>query len=481
MAPNRDTQTLILQLKKTIDSWRKEAMGISSDPNVLHWQKVNIESFASVLEDLNLSPTDLRRARDGYPTIAETVLHKVTFLANELHNLESDIRLGPLSPEIAQAAALKIEEQCLEVKPDIDKILGFHKILAGSSKTLKEKLNFYSFLPQARMQASGKNKSLFETGYSIFLTVSDKRDIEHDENVTNIFSYLAKVSKLQKAIEETEVPALPPIATSFLDQQLTLCEEACKQVKLFISFVGDYFQAELDEIEFFQKNLESLKSQPLTELLLEIQSQTDAASKCLQRFTHKKFLLEDIQKAKRLLNYTEQLHKALNDHFISYLAGQVETRNGLLNPQTLAIARSKKYFTGVKGLWRFIRMLLFSMNVNALISRDELEEKITEAVSDCSFFFGQESQDNHKISSFIDNFFSEYKRPFPHDELTDMTRKCIVTYATILEKVFIKYQPPLDKNSDDNEQNRVMSLGRLSSKIEIQADNLKKYRQKFEN
>ena len=41
MAPNKDTQAQILQLKKTLTAWRKEATGISSDPNVLHWQKVD--------------------------------------------------------------------------------------------------------------------------------------------------------------------------------------------------------------------------------------------------------------------------------------------------------------------------------------------------------------------------------------------------------------------------------------------------------
>ncbi|MBU0682647.1 MAG: hypothetical protein KKD73_14620, partial [Proteobacteria bacterium] len=392
MTQDKDTNTLLSQLKKTLETWRQRAQGISTDPNVLHWQKVNIESFASVLEDLGLSSTNLRRARDNYPDLAQKVLQRVAFLSNELHNLESDIRLGPLPLEIAQASALKIEDQCKELKPDINILFGYHKTLVDSSKTLKENLNFHSFIPQARMQASGKTKSLFETGYSIYLTVAANQDMEHEENITNMFTYIDKVTKLQAAIEQTAIPAaLPPIVAAFLKQQLKLCIEGCKQVRLFINFVSDYFQSEMDYIKSFQRNLDRLKAQPLTELLLEIQSQTDGASKCIQAFTHKKFLMDDIQKTSLLLSSVETFHRILTTDFIPYLESQVDKKNGLLNPHTIAAARSRKYFTGLKGLWRFVRMLLLSMNVNAFISTEELEEKIAKAIGSCSFFFKQEA------------------------------------------------------------------------------------------
>ncbi|MBU0679889.1 MAG: hypothetical protein KKD73_00555, partial [Proteobacteria bacterium] len=134
--------------------------------------------------------------------------------------------------------------------------------------------------------------------------------------------------------------------------------------------------------------------------------------------------------------------------------------------------------TGLKGLWRFVRMLLLSMNVNAFISTEELEEKIAKAIGSCSFFFKQEAEDSEKISMFIDNFFSDFKRPFPHDELIAMTKKSIVTYATILEKVFFKYKPKQPVSDDDDQV--VMALGRLAAKIEIRTDTLMKYREKFE-
>lgn len=481
MTQHKETNTLILQLRRTLETWQQRAQSISSDSNVLHWTKVNIESFASVIENLGLSPSDLRQARDNYPDLTQKVLQRIAFLTNELHNLESDIKLGPLAPEVAQANALQIEEQCKELKPDAYRLFGFHKVLTEGSKTLKENLNFYSFLPQARLQASGKSKSLFETGYTIYLTVADSPDFEHDENVTNIFSYLDRLARLHKAIEETEIPPLlPAMVSSFLDHQLDLCLQGCKQVRLFINFISDYFQAEMGQIDSFQENLDHLKAQPLTELLLEIQSQTDAASRCIQRFTHKKFLMEDIQKADRLLYYVETFHHMLTTHFIPYLEVQVDKKNGLLNPQTLATARSQKYFTGLKGLWRFVRMLLFSMGINTLISQEELEEKIAQAIKACSLFFNQEAQNSAEINMFVGDFFTEFKQPFPYDELVDITKKCIVTYATILEKVFIKYKPKQEV-SDGEQQQTPLSLGRLSAKIEVRTETLDKYRKKFEN
>jgi hypothetical protein len=308
--------------------------------------------------------------------------------------------------------------------------------------------------------------------------VAGNQDIEHDENITNMFIYIDKVAKLQEAIERTVIPAtLPLIVAAFLNQQLKLCVGGCNQVRLFINFISDYFQSEMDYIKSFQTHLDHLKTQPLTELLLEIQSQTDGASKCIQAFTHKKFLMDDIQKTSLLLTSVETFHRILTTDFIPYLESHVDKKNGLLNPHTIAAARSREYFTGMKGLWRFVRMLLFSMSVNTFISTVELEEKIAKAIGSCSFFFKQEAKDSEKISMFIDNFFSDYKRPFPHDELIAMTKKSIVTYATILEKVFFKYKP---KQPEDDDNQGVMALGRLSAKIEIRTDTLMKYREKFE-
>lgn len=479
MTQNKDATILLSQLKRLLETWRRQAQAISSDHNVLQWKNVNIDSFASVIKDLGLSSTNLHLARDNYPGLAQEVLQRVAFFLNELYNLESDMKIGPLTPTIVLPTTLKIEEQCKEIKPDIDQLLRYHKTLVQGSKVLKENLNFYSFIPQARLQASGKQKSLFETGYTIYLTVSANPDFEHEEDVTNMFTYLDKVIKLQKAIEQTEIPALPAMARSFLDEQFKLCLAGCEQVKMFIHFVSDYFQVEINAVKSFQEKLDRLKKQSLTELLLEIPSQTDAASKCLQGFTHKKFLMEDLQKACGLLSSVETFHHMLATHFIPYLEIQVEKKNGLLNPETLATVRSRKYFTGIKGLWRFIRMLLGATGAQSIISQKELEEKITAAINACSFFFLQEYQDNNDINTFIDNFFTNYKHPFPHDELVDTTKKCIIIYATILEKVFLKYKQKQPENNNEHGEN-TMALGRLAEKIVTRAENLQKYRQKFE-
>ncbi len=480
MTEQNQAKSLITQLNKTVSSWRQLAEGITTDQNVLHWQKVNIESFNTVIESLNLNPVELRKARDNYADLAYKALQRLALSANELNNLESDMKLGPLAPDVALAAAQKIEEQCQELKPDIDTLASFHKTLVESSKTLKENLNFLTFLPQARLQAAGKNKSLFETGYSIYLTITDDEEVEHDENVTNMFRYFARAAKLHDTIAQTEVPPLPAMVTSFVDQQIKVCLDGCEQVKYFITFVGDYFKTEFETIKSFQSRLDNLKEQSLTEVLLEIPSQTNAASKCIQGFSHKKFLLEEIQKANQLLSSIETFHDTLTNSFFPYLVTQVDKKNGLLNPATLARARSKKYFTGFKGLWRFILMLLFSFGANTLISHEELEEKIEEAIRRCSFYFKQTNEENVLINQFTDDFFSEYKQPFPHDELVAITKKCIVTYATILEKVFIKYKSK-QAIIDEDQPQASLALGRLGAKIEIRTENLEKYRKKYED
>jgi hypothetical protein len=79
----------------------------------------------------------------------------------------------------------------------------------------------------------------------------------------------------------------------------------------------------------------------------------------------------------------------------------------------------------------------------------------------------------------MDKLFSDYKRPFPHDELADITKKCIVTYATILDKVFLKYKPK-QTDPDDLLWGDIIPLGTLAAKIKHHSENLMKFRQKFE-
>ncbi|PLX47814.1 MAG: hypothetical protein C0613_12850 [Desulfobulbaceae bacterium] len=479
MTHENGTSTLINSLKQSLETWHRQTQTISSDPNALNWKRVNIESFTSVIENLGLSSIKLRRARDSFAELIQEILHQITLLSNALHNLESDIKHGQMAPEIAKAAAHKIEEQCQELKQEMDKLLDHHKILVEGCKTLKENLNFYTFLPQARQLSSGKQKSVFETGYTIYLTVADDPDVEHNENVRNIFTYLGKVKKLQENIEQTKLPPLPAMVSSFVKQQLNICRSSCEQVHFFIHFVSDYFQSEKAHIKAFHDNLNQLKSHSLTELLLEIPSQTEVAGRCIQRFTHKKFLMDEIQKAYRLLLFVEYFLDLLTTDFIPYLQKQVSRKNGLLNPQTLAMARSRSYFNGIRGLWRFVRMLLFSFSAQSLISQNILEEKIAEAINTCPTFFSTESPDNNQTTSFINSFFDEYKSPFPRDELVDITKKSMLTYASILFKVFHKFKAEPEEGVE--EEHRVMTLGRLSDKIEIRAENLRKYREKFEN
>ena len=199
MTQDKDTNTLILRLGQTLETWRLRAQSVSSDPNVLHWQKVKIESFASVIKDLGLSAMDLSQARNNYPRLAQEILQQINLLLNDLNNLKSDIKLGPLPPEIALATAQKIEGKCKELKPDIDQLFAYHNTLKESSAILKEKLNFYSFLPQARQQADPKTKALFQSGYVVYMTVSDPADIEQDETIKNMFRYLHKVSKIKES------------------------------------------------------------------------------------------------------------------------------------------------------------------------------------------------------------------------------------------------------------------------------------------
>ena len=85
--------------------------------------------------------------------------------------------------------------------------------------------------------------------------------------------------------------------------------------------------------------------------------------------------------------------------------------------------------------------------------------------------FALDEEKSQQIKSG-ESYFIQYNAPFPHDELMEVAKKCLITYGTILEKVMFRYKVP------EGNVNHY-SLGRLSGKIEVRKANLKKYRQKL--
>lgn len=101
-----------------------------------------------------------------------------------------------------------------------------------------------------------------------------------------------------------------------------------------------------------------------------------------------------------------------------------------------------------------------------------LEEKLRDLLVNCNKFFNQKEEDLKQMTTFIESYFNMYNAPFPHDELIDVGKKCLVTYGTLLEKVMFRFKE--EKNNP-----KKYSLGHLSGKIEVRMSNLKKYRKKL--
>ena len=453
-----------------LKEFEKEAKEISINKDVLAWQKVNIDSFTEVIEALGL-PDNLRQARDTYPAIASSVLKSIAGLQNSIANLNADIKLGPLPAIKAIPQAQKIEFETLELKPSLEKLHQCKAALESSTIVLKKNLNLTTLLPLARELATGKKKSVFETGFSIYLITTREAGFE-EEGQINMYSFFDKATLLQKEITELNVQGLSTMASDMINRQIRLCHDGLQEVKDFILFVEDYIKKDTENINIFHAQLAELQRQPLTDILFNIPAETEKVGACIRDFTHKKFLLEEVDRATQLLLMIKKFYQLLKDHFLDYLLEQNSLENGLLNPDTLAQARSAHFFNGINGFWRTVRIFWGTLSGKEAISQEILKEKLNLIMTECSHYFGHQQEDYESLAAFIESHFNTYNAPFPHDELIEFAKKCLMTYGTILEKVMFRYK------ADKNETNSY-SLGRLSGKIEVRTTNLQKYRKKL--
>ena len=466
----QEAKDILNQCELKLSTFRKQAKEISRNKDVLAWQKVNIDSFLDIIEGLGL-PNNLRQSRDTYPKIAQTVLKEITTIKNNLENLNADIKLGPLPANKAISQAKKIKQHIAQLFPAMEK-LHYCKInLESSSKALKEKLNLTTLLPLARDMATGKKKSVFETGFQIYLLTAREANFPEEDRI-NMYSYFDQAVLLQKKITNLKIEGLSKMALSMINQQLRLCSDGLQEVKDFILFIEYYVKKDMEHINIFHVKLAKVTQQPLTDILFNIPAETEKVGACIRDFTHKKFLLEEIDRATQLLLMIENFYQILKDHFLDYLKKQNSLEHGLLNPLTLSKVRAHNYFNGITGSWRMIRMLLGGVNNQETLSEEILQKKLQDLMENCTDFFGYEDDDPQKISTFVNSYFDQYNSPFPRDEIIEIAKKCLITYGTILEKVMFRYKIETDDTKS-------YSLGRLSGKIEVRMANLKKYREKL--
>ncbi len=475
MTKHQDAIRILNKCQKFLTSCRQEAISISKDPHVLQWQEVNIDSFMEIITALGL-PITLRQTRDKYPAMAKELLASVTSQDNSINNLLADVKHGGQNEKSILAQAKQINRHCQTITPFLKKLQSCRGDLQQASITLKENLSMHTLLPIARGQVTGKKRGLLESGYEVYLTITQDQNTDIETTtLVNMYSFFERAAAGQKKVAEYERPSLPPIAMGMVEQYLYLCQEGFSQVKLLIDLMNTLFAREFKNFNTLQHNIKALKERNVTDILSNVPQISEELSACLRNFSAKKFLLQELSKAEVLLENCEDFFIGLKNYFIPYLHTEISKGNSILNPHTLAISRSKSYFKGLIGMWRVIRMMLFSFSGNPIISQKQLEEKLHQGLADCHMFYSQETNNASALQQYIASIFEELSSPFPGAELTNLFHKSLFTYSAILQKVFIRYRP-----TREDEDIKAATLGRLSSKIEIATDSLQKYQEKSE-
>lgn len=468
--------TIINRCQEFLGSCRAELKAVKNDPYGKQWQKINIDAMAATLKALGISP-HLRQARDKYPKLERQLLAAIIHHENDFKNLLTEINHRQSTSKTDITEAQRISNHCQQETPPLLKQLKkYRAILRQASLTLQENLTIHSLSPLAREQLSGKKRNLFNSGFEVYLIVNGEQDEAiANTDLVNMYTFFDRAALWQKKITAYKLPDLAATAASLVKQQLELCQEGLSQVKLAVNLMEQLFAKELTAFHLFKKKLATLQEKPVADILALLPDFTEELSSCLRNFAAKKFLLQELSKVELLQENCEQFFTDIQDYFVPYLVEEIAKDRSIINPQTLAISRSKSYFKGAKGMWRTIRLLGLALGGYPPISPSQLEEKLFHGLADCHLYFSAQDTDAMDLQQYISQPFKDYASPFPAQELTLLLQRTLLTYSAILQKVFIRFKA----NHPDSDRTPP-TLGRLNAKLEIGIDYLQSYQKKSE-
>lgn len=476
---------LIKEIKSFLALCRREADEILHNGEIRKWKDVTIREHDDILVDLGISPDTLLQAVEKYQSNARRLIREVAKHANELGNLEADIKLSGLAPEEAARQVRILKEVCGQLNAPLDALQKQKNLMTDAASLIREKVDFFTLLPLARLEAARKvrDKEMFSVGYTVLTSVSSMAGLEKpDFHVTDLVeesqNLLVKFAKL-------DIPPLPGVARAIIVSYIDASRMALDQAIHFLDQGRNAFKRELLEIDVLLADIEELRQQSFTEILSQLSDISKRLCKNISEFYFKAPTLQEMQNIRTMLAYLQTFYRNLRYDYLPHIEEQTRSPHAPLHPTAVADRASSLYFKGFKGFFRLLRLLFASTSDSGFLNEKTISRKIEQTLSACPYYYGSGDADIKKVTDFIDNNINYYKKPYPYEDLLFLIKQAIFTYGSTIEKDLFLHKVANQGEAEPAENEAVcgqaaqnITLGRLIAKIEARSQHIRSLQQK---
>lgn len=477
----QEVKETVLRCRSTLMRFKQNRANAVGNPVVTDWLRIDNPDQETIAREFGIT-ADLTSPRKQFKETAATIQHQLDVLDNDLGCLTADLPLTVADPKKMLGIAEQIEKRCADLSHRVDLLLSFEKIFEDSEKTLRQNLEF-GHLTSAVPALTGGSAN-FDIGLKVLRCTSGANSVGGKQPALPDFQLRA--NNLAAKLQKVELPdRLPPAGLAMISEQISRVNEAVRTIGDYIDYVDDRISDLTPAVQKLEQDLQILRKEPASEIfdkILEMAKQCETAVSAFQKYAK---ILTAAERLEVLIEEIKLFSISIKGEVIKDFARSTLTSDAALHPPVFASGYAQQYFAGIPGLVRILRFLYGAVLGRKMLTQPLLADILESALAR----FPQSTRDPGKQKSMIEeigrDLLSDFARPFPFQELQQMTTRMLNDYFSALEADFANRKisfpdegrdVPLAGDDQQITQNLASgSIGNLISRIERRAENLQEW------
>nr|MBF0221077.1 hypothetical protein [Desulfobulbaceae bacterium] len=424
--------------KNFLKEGKEEVYAMLKDPKVSDWQHISLQKNAFILKSIGASVPEITKALKEYPKKAKDISKNISLWDNEARNQLADL-IGSKDSQKALEKAQLLEAQSGELENLKSELQQQISVFFETNRLIREALTLQALVPIAQACPDTK-ANLFTVGLETlsFMTA----EIGGDPTQKCVDQLLLEANKLEARFTHIDMPKVPRLAEEVIFHHISLGVTTTKEITTFISGLKERLAGEINALERIKIALGGLYNLDSKDILPGLQVQASALGALITGLCQKRQLKDNTETIAGTLEYLNVYQLALKNKLLPSISEEVDIHSSKLNPTSLSAKKTKDFFVGAKGIIRSIKLMVTSLKGHESINEIELQVILETAITRCSVFYGKSSKDVKKLHEFIHGLVGNFNRPFPYDDIFELTKSTIAQYGTEIERHMYDYALP---------------------------------------
>jgi hypothetical protein len=431
-----ETEKILAECRQLMAAHRQQLDGILRDPRVASWRTISFEVHGELLHALGVAAEAGKAASRLHGQVG-SIVDQLESCRNELANRETDLRFSPEPPGRHLAAAEHLAKECGRLRQPLDDLQSKFTMLCQAEKTLRQKLRLENLISLAEKR-NGPTSDTFNAGYRVFSLVTGVGTAPGSDK--SFQEQFAQATELKSRLQRIDLQDLPCLAAEIVQQQVACAVETVEQVKNTLDHGQQSLAGDIETVRLLAARMTALAKAPLPEIMENLNEITAGLNDCILKFSYKQHVVKKLQTVTVILEDLKLFNRALKSDILGRLRGEIDKPGSPLNPATLAARNAEKYFSGLKGLWRMIKLFWQSAGGGRTMDELSLQRTLEQAIGDCTAYRGGQEVDAENLRAFIAARLQDCRKPFPHDELFRLMKTTLDAYAVRVEKSLYGYR-----------------------------------------